>query len=109
MLVLTRKRSESVKIGDNIVIKVIQTGRGMVKLGIEAPSNVRVLRAELCEFAPVAGPPGPTGESMPTDRQTPTTSKMPQSPANESPRMDYTTDFAADLEDQMFYVATLVD
>lgn len=50
MLVLTRKRAEMIKIGEDIVIKVIQTGRGTVKLGIEAPSHVRVLRAELTEL-----------------------------------------------------------
>ena len=50
MLVLTRKRAESVKIGNDIVIKVIHTSRGTVKLGIEAPANMRVLRAELAEF-----------------------------------------------------------
>ncbi len=49
MLVLTRKRAEMIQIGDNIVIKVIKTGNGSVKLGIEAPAHVRVLRAELCE------------------------------------------------------------
>lgn len=53
MLVLTRKRAEMIKIGEDIVIKVIQTGRGSVKIGIEAPDHVRVLRAELAEF-PVA-------------------------------------------------------
>lgn len=54
MLVLTRKRAEMIKIGDDIVIKVIQTGRGSVKIGIEAPAHVRVLRAELAEY-PGAG------------------------------------------------------
>lgn len=49
MLVLTRKRSEMIQIGENVVIKIIQTGRGSVKIGIEAPTNVRVLRGELCE------------------------------------------------------------
>lgn len=60
MLVLTRKRSEMIQIGDNITVKVIRTGRGSVKIGIEAPDHVRVLRAELCEhpvtLAPVAKP-----------------------------------------------------
>ena len=36
MLVLTRRRAESIKIGNDVVIKVIQTGRGMVRLGIDA-------------------------------------------------------------------------
>ncbi len=43
MLVLTRKRLETIKIGNDIVVKVIQTGKGTVKLGIEAPGDVRVL------------------------------------------------------------------
>ncbi|MEZ6047829.1 MAG: carbon storage regulator [Planctomycetaceae bacterium] len=48
MLVLTRKKSEMIQIGENIVVKVIRTGKGHVKIGIEAPADVRVLRAELC-------------------------------------------------------------
>lgn len=47
MLILTRKRAEEIRIGDNIRIKVIRTGRSTVKLGIEAPQEVRVLRGEL--------------------------------------------------------------
>lgn len=47
MLVLTRKRTEMIKLGEEIVITVIHTSRGSVKLGIQAPSHVRVLRAEL--------------------------------------------------------------
>lgn len=47
MLVLTRKKDETIQIGDGIVIKVISTGKGKVKLGIEAPAHVRVLRGEL--------------------------------------------------------------
>jgi len=47
MLVLARKRDEAIRIGDDIVIKVIQCGRGAVRLGIQAPKHVRVLRGEL--------------------------------------------------------------
>ena len=47
MLVLTRKKMETIRIGSDIVITVVQTGRGRVKLGIEAPSRTRVLRGEL--------------------------------------------------------------
>lgn len=47
MLVLTRKKAQMIQIGDNIVIKVIQTGRNTVKIGVDAPANVRVLRGEL--------------------------------------------------------------
>lgn len=47
MLVLTRKPAEMIRIGDDIVIKVIKTAKGAVKIGIEAPEDVRVLRGEL--------------------------------------------------------------
>ena len=50
MLVLTRKRDEMIRIGDDIVVKVIKTAKGSVKIGIEAPANVRVLRGELTAF-----------------------------------------------------------
>lgn len=46
MLVLARKSSEEIKIGDNIVVKVISIRGGQVKLGIEAPRGVRVSRVE---------------------------------------------------------------
>ena len=49
MLVLTRKAAETIRIGDDIVIKVIKTGSGTVKIGIEAPADVRVMRGELIE------------------------------------------------------------
>lgn len=47
MLVLTRKQDESIKIGSNIVIRVIKTKSGSVKIGIDAPDSVRVMRGEL--------------------------------------------------------------
>ena len=47
MLVLTRKNMETIRIGEDIVVTVVQTGRGRVKLGIEAPAHLRVLRGEL--------------------------------------------------------------
>ena len=48
MLVLTRNRFESIHIGNGVVIKIIDTGRKSVKIGITAPSDVRILRSELC-------------------------------------------------------------
>lgn len=47
MLVLTRKRDEFIKIGSNIVIRVMKTAKGSVKIGIEAPDSVRILRGEI--------------------------------------------------------------
>lgn len=49
MLVLTRKSAETIHIGDDIVIKVIHTGSGCVKIGVEAPNHIRIMRGELLE------------------------------------------------------------
>ena len=47
MLVLTRKKDEAIRIGDNIVIKIIAIDKQSVRIGIEAPDNVTILREEL--------------------------------------------------------------
>ncbi len=47
MLVLTRKPGETVQIGNDIVITVLRTARGAIRLGIEAPLSVPILRGEL--------------------------------------------------------------
>ncbi len=47
MLVLSRRESERIKLGDSIVITVIRVGGDKVRLGIEAPLDVVVLRDEL--------------------------------------------------------------
>lgn len=50
MLVLTRKRDGEIRIGEHIVIKVIQTGKSSIKIGIEAPADMRIVRGELPRF-----------------------------------------------------------
>ncbi len=47
MLVLARKANEAIQIGANITITVLRVKGKTVKLGIEAPGSVAVLRAEL--------------------------------------------------------------
>ena len=47
MLVLTRKLQERIKIGDNVTITVLRVKGNAVRIGIEAPREVRVIRAEL--------------------------------------------------------------
>ena len=47
MLVLTRKQSEKIRIGDDITITVLKTKGKGVRLGIEAPAHISVLRGEL--------------------------------------------------------------
>ncbi len=57
MLVLTRKLQEQIKIGDEIVVTILQVRGQSVRVGIQAPKHVRVLRAEL----PVKLPNGREG------------------------------------------------
>jgi carbon storage regulator len=47
MLVLSRKESERIRLGDNIVLTVVRVSGDKVRLGIEAPSDLLVLREEL--------------------------------------------------------------
>ncbi|MDD3765750.1 MAG: carbon storage regulator CsrA [Eubacteriales bacterium] len=47
MLVLTRKKGEAILIGDGITVTVIESDGEKVKLGIDAPRNVSILRKEL--------------------------------------------------------------
>ena len=47
MLVLTRKVDEEIVIGNDIVVKIVRVKGGSIRVGIEAPRNVRVMRAEL--------------------------------------------------------------
>jgi carbon storage regulator len=49
MLVLSRQRDESIIIGDNIVITVVDVRGDKVRLGIEAPREVSVHRREVYE------------------------------------------------------------
>lgn len=52
MLVFSRKLGERFIIADAIVVTVTQIERGRVRLGIEAPANVRIVREELQRRAP---------------------------------------------------------
>ena len=47
MLVLSRKEAERIRLGDSIVVTVVRISGDKVRLGIEAPPNVLVLRDEL--------------------------------------------------------------
>lgn len=47
MLILTRKIGEKIIIGDDVVLSVVEINKGVVKLGIEAPRDVAILRQEV--------------------------------------------------------------
>ncbi len=50
MLVLSRKKSEVIRIGDDIVITVVEVRGDKVRIGIDAPREVSVDRQELWEI-----------------------------------------------------------
>ncbi len=54
MLVLSRKQDESIVIGDNIEVTVLQVNPHRVRIGIKAPKSVKVLRSELVTFSAVS-------------------------------------------------------
>jgi carbon storage regulator len=56
MLVLSRKESERIRLGDSIVVTIVRVSGDKVRLGIEAPPDVLVLRDELKPHA-AAGEP----------------------------------------------------
>lgn len=53
MLVLTRKLNEQIQIGNDITITIVRVKGNTVRVGIEAPRDVRIIRAELPEAADV--------------------------------------------------------
>ena len=47
MLVLSRKQNERIRVGDSVVVTVVRVSGDKVRIGIEAPPTMRVLRDEL--------------------------------------------------------------
>ena len=50
MLVLTRKSQDSIRIGDNIKVTILRIKGNTVRIGVEAPESVRIVRGELPDF-----------------------------------------------------------
>jgi carbon storage regulator len=76
MLVLTRKLMEKLFIGDDICVTVVRLEGGQVRLGIDAPREVTVVRAEL-----VPDRPGPRFRSDPRPHVCPDRQDLRHSPA----------------------------
>ena len=49
MLVITRKNDESLVIGDNIEITILEISNGKVKIGIKAPNDIKIIRKEIID------------------------------------------------------------
>ena len=54
MLVLSRKERERVRLGESIVLTIVRVSGDKVRLGIEAPDDMLVLREELDTFQPAS-------------------------------------------------------
>lgn len=84
MLVLTRKLQQQIRIGEDIVVTIVQVKGRTVRVGIEAPESVRVVRAELplheAGAASAAGKPAASAKPRLTDR---------------APRVDSTAGFSS--------------
>ena len=48
MLVLSRKSGERIHIGENITLTIVRIGPNNVRLGIDAPRELNIVREELC-------------------------------------------------------------
>jgi carbon storage regulator len=47
MLILSRRESERIHLGDDIVVTIVRLNGDKVRIGVEAPSHIRILRTEL--------------------------------------------------------------
>jgi carbon storage regulator len=59
MLILTRRVGETVMIGDNVAVAIIGVKGTQIRIGIDAPKNVAVLRKEIYERIPHEQHPAP--------------------------------------------------
>ena len=50
MLVLSRKPGERILVGNDVVITIVRIGPNTVRLGIDAPGHMNIVREELCDF-----------------------------------------------------------
>ena len=63
MLVLSRKPGQRILIGDNVTVTVVRIGPNTVRLGIDAPREMNIVREELCGDRPVVNAAHDAGSS----------------------------------------------
>jgi carbon storage regulator CsrA len=47
MLILSRREAESVCLGDDVIVTIVSVGNDKIRIGVQAPAGVRILRKEL--------------------------------------------------------------
>jgi carbon storage regulator CsrA len=92
MLVLTRKVQEQIQVGNDITITIIRVKGQSVRVGIEAPRDVRVMRSELAKSSGLthetdASLPAPHEESAASNAQLPHEDALPMGERMTSDRM----------------------
>ena len=65
MLILTRKVGETIRIGDGVTVRVLEVRGGQVRLGIDAPADVRIFREEVYEALRAGAAPAPPPDALP--------------------------------------------
>ena len=80
MLVLSRRESQRIRLGDSITVTVVRVNGDKVRLGIEAPAEIRVLRDELSphKLADQTGNTGQTGTTEQTGHTEQTGNTVPK-------------------------------
>jgi carbon storage regulator len=64
MLILSRRESERICLGDDIVLTIVRVNGDKVRIGIEAPPNVKILRNELEKVRTLPATPPLESESQ---------------------------------------------
>src|SRR6185437_9326987 len=84
MLVLSRKPGERILIGNDVVVTVVRIGPNTVRLGIDAPSNLRIIRQELFveedQSSPSPNPPQSSTTENPDSVRLEIVVQEPESP-----------------------------
>ena len=65
MLILSRRESECIHLGDDIIVTIVRLNGDKVRIGVQAPPHIRVLRTELESNWQE---PTPVGEQSPVRR-----------------------------------------
>jgi len=56
MLILSRRESERVHLGDDIILTIVRVNGDKVRIGVEAPAHIKILRTELERTSEVSPP-----------------------------------------------------
>jgi carbon storage regulator len=65
MLVLSRKETQRIRVGDSVVVTIVKVSGDKVRVGIEAPSDMLVLRDELEPWDTIKSPVEPAAAVFP--------------------------------------------